>query len=71
MSPVLQAVQQGEEGGGAAQGATEVRQLRGEGEEVRALGPHCHQRLATGDVTPQERSWGAWHYTVHTPEMRR
>ena len=54
ISPVLQAVQQGEVGGGTTQGAAEVSQLRGQGQEVRALAPHRHQRLPPRDVTPQE-----------------
>lgn len=35
-------------------GAAELRQLRGQGQEVRALAPHRHQRLPPRDVTPQE-----------------
>ena len=54
VSPDIQAGQQGEDGSGATPGAAEVRQLRGQGQEVRALAPHRHQRLPPRDVTPQE-----------------
>ena len=54
VSPDIQAGQQGEDGSGAAPGVTEVRQLRGQGKEVRPLTPHSHQGLPPRDITPQK-----------------